>query len=237
MKQTMNLKLLKQCKPLDDDTLDTLLRHYSGLEYHETIAYISSIQIDSALNCDKQGQIKTKDDALKKLGPSLRNKFKVMEGLVILVHGPNEGSPVVYGQNQNNHWSILYYHRLNHRFYHYDSLENFNDAKNRQIIGLLVKYDIVPREGIVLFVPDFIPQQPGSWECSYFCVIYCHILCSKRYSYPISSNDVFKYLSNDLFNMSFTSTLRQNILSFANDFHAQQNQLDAAQTASDAAWH
>lgn len=237
MKQTMNLKLLEERKPLDDDTLDTLLRYYSGLEYHETIAYVSSIQIDSALSWDKKGQIKNKDDALKKLGPSIRNKFNVMEGLVILVHGPNEGSPLVYNQNQNNHWSILYYQRLNHRFYHYDSLENFNDPKNRQIISFLIKYNIVPKEGIVLFVPNFIPQQPGGWQCSYFCIIYCHILCSKRYSYPISSNDVIKYLSNDLFNMSPTSDLRQNILRFSIDFQTQQKQLEIAQTAFNVACH
>ncbi len=220
MKATINVGSLQRCEPLDDDTLDILLRLYCGLETHQTIAYVNSLQIDTALMCGAKGSLTTKEDVYKKLGPLFRQKAELMEGLVVLVHGPNEGSPIVNHNNQNNHWSILYYTRLTNRFFHYDSVENFNIKKAIQIVNFLVEYDVVPQTGIGLFQPNFTPQQPGNWECSFYCIVFAHILNSKRISLPISSNNFFDYLESNWFDMSPTSAFRQHILDFAINFQA-----------------
>lgn len=214
MNQRINMDLLSRCEPLDDDTVDIFLRTYCGLEQHETIAYINSIQMECALHAHRNAR----NDAVKKLGPLFRNKAAAMEGMVVLVHGPKAGNPIVNDVNQNNHWSILYYSRLKNIFYHYDSHDNFNYPKVWEIISFFLHYEIVRKEGIRCFVPDFIPQQPGNWECSYFCIAFAYILGIKRISYPIGSQDIVTWSSNELFDMRLGSIFRNHLFSYATEY-------------------
>jgi hypothetical protein len=176
--------------------------------------------MESALQHHRNGSLKNRDSAVKKLGPLFRNKITAMEGMVILVHGPNAGNAIVNNINLNNHWSILYYSRLKNTFYHYDSHDNLNYPKVWEIITFFTHFNIVSTSNIRFYVPDFIPQQPSNWECSYYCIAFAYILGEKRISYPIGSKDIVAWSSNELFDMRLGSPLREHMYSFATEYDA-----------------
>ena len=226
----MNLQNLIGHRKLDDEILDILMRNFCGLSKKTNVAYISSLMIDACL-CKQRKNLFCggKDQVLRNLGKSYNDKLKnknennesIVEGVIIVVHGPNCGNSIIDGVNINNHWSIMYYFKKFNRLYHYDSLNNFNGQKFGEIFSFLLTWDLVINNETSVCVPTFIPKQVSNWECGYYAIMYSYIITMRKdeltdIPFPISKTEAIEYNNNRLFEMHDpNSEIRKHILQFA----------------------
>lgn len=218
---------------LSDEEMDLLIRLYGNLENTGNIGYIPSQIMESCLtkerrkeyiikqNFDKKKQEEMKTKVYKHLGQHFYSRKDHMQGLLIVIHGPSSGDPMIKGINQNNHWTILYYSKILNNIFHYDTKkdengQDLNKIKFLEIKDFLLRWEIINHETKIRKPTKELPIQNGSWECGYFSILFASIIGNKRDCMPVSTSDIKKCELAGYLDMEPNSIFRNQIFDFAN---------------------
>jgi len=217
----MNLNRLEGETKLSDAEIDFLIKHFCGISGKTNIAYIGSINIDVCLKKQRNGEFQNKEKVIKNLGPLFESRYSTFDGIIFVIHGP---SPDVDSFIYNNHWSLGFFDKARNKVYHYDSLENLNEKKFKEVLQFFNGWKIIVNSQTKIYAPSFIPKQPSFWECGYFVLMFAYIILDpgKRKVNPIDKIEVFSFIQQGLFNMNPNSIFRTHISQFISNLLTTQ---------------
>ncbi len=177
-------EFINQKKMLNDEIMHFIINDIFGIkELNDDILYISSLNIENVLRKHFQkkyqciGDIRKRNEKVKTDLGITGSTIKDYKVIMIVIHGPRTLNDNPYNFELDNcHWSLLTWFKFNNKSFHYDSMSTLNSNICKKTITILQQYNVLPETIFDFFIPKFIQQQQGGWECGYFVLMFIKII-------------------------------------------------------------